>query len=70
MSPCHVLTFNKMYTLKTRMVCGASQFLQMENEAVREQTVEIEELYQASLQGLRERNNQCEDLKGAVSRLQ
>uniref|UniRef100_A0A8C5D0S1 Sperm-associated antigen 5 n=1 Tax=Gadus morhua TaxID=8049 RepID=A0A8C5D0S1_GADMO len=47
-----------------------NEFLQMENEAVREQTVEIEELYQASLQGLRERNNQCEDLKGAVSRLQ
>ncbi|CAL8286825.1 unnamed protein product [Arctogadus glacialis] len=43
-----------------------NEFLQMENEVVREQTVEIEELYQ----GLRERNNQCEDLKGAVSRLQ
>ncbi|CAL8353356.1 unnamed protein product [Boreogadus saida] len=47
-----------------------NEFLQMENEAVRQQTVEIEELYQANLQGLRERNIQCEDLKGAVSRLQ
>ncbi|CAL8353351.1 unnamed protein product [Boreogadus saida] len=44
-----------------------TEFLQMENEAVREQTVEIEELYQANLQGLRERNIQCEDLKGAAS---
>ncbi|CAL8331681.1 unnamed protein product [Lota lota] len=47
-----------------------NEFLQMENEVVREQTAEIEGLFQANLQGLRERNIQCEDLKGALSRLQ
>ena len=52
------------------IVCGSPQFLQMENDAVREQTMEIEGLFQANLQGLRERNIQCEDLKGALSRLQ
>ncbi|CAL8330025.1 unnamed protein product [Merluccius merluccius] len=46
-----------------------NEFLQMENELVREQIAENEGMFQANLQSLRERNIQCEDLKGALGRL-
>lgn len=46
------------------------QFLQMENELAREQVVESEGLLRANLQGLRERNIHCEDLKGELDQLQ
>jgi hypothetical protein len=42
----------------------------MENDMAREQVVESERTLRANLQGLRERNIQCEDLKGALSHLQ
>ncbi|XP_040892911.1 sperm-associated antigen 5 [Toxotes jaculatrix] len=47
-----------------------NEFLQMENELAREQVAESERLLRANLQGLRERNIQCEDLKGELSQLQ
>ncbi|KAM3622981.1 uncharacterized protein V6R79_005591 [Siganus canaliculatus] len=47
-----------------------NEFLQMENELAREQMTESESTLRANLQGLRERNIQCEDLKGELSRLQ
>ncbi|CAB1327301.1 unnamed protein product, partial [Coregonus sp. 'balchen'] len=43
---------------------------EMENDMAREQVVESEGTLRANLQGLRERNIQCEDLKGALSQLQ
>ncbi|XP_064859903.1 sperm-associated antigen 5 isoform X2 [Oncorhynchus nerka] len=46
-----------------------NEFLQMENDMAREQVVESERTLRANLQGLRERNIQCEDLKGALSHL-
>ncbi|KAM4603346.1 sperm-associated antigen 5-like [Polymixia lowei] len=47
-----------------------NEFLKMENELAREQVVESESTLRAHLQGLRERNIQCEDLKGALTQLQ
>ncbi|XP_034543735.1 sperm-associated antigen 5 [Notolabrus celidotus] len=47
-----------------------NEFLQMENELAREQTAESERMLRANLQGLRERNIQCEDLKGDLGQLQ
>ncbi|KAM6941858.1 sperm-associated antigen 5 [Lycodopsis pacificus] len=47
-----------------------NEFLQMENEFAREQMAESEHMLRANLQGLRERNIQCEDLKGERSQLQ
>ncbi|KAK2817161.1 hypothetical protein Q5P01_025352 [Channa striata] len=47
-----------------------NEFLQMENELAREQVVESERLQRTNLQGLRERNIQCEDLKGELAHLQ
>ncbi|KAI3353100.1 hypothetical protein L3Q82_019669, partial [Scortum barcoo] len=47
-----------------------NEFLQMENELAREQMAESESLLRANLQGLRERNIQCEDLKGELAQLQ
>uniref|UniRef100_A0A671WN76 Uncharacterized LOC115592271 n=1 Tax=Sparus aurata TaxID=8175 RepID=A0A671WN76_SPAAU len=45
-------------------------FLQMENELAREQMSESERMLSSNLQGLRERNIQCEDLKGELNKLQ
>ncbi|GAA6233801.1 sperm-associated antigen 5 [Lates japonicus] len=47
-----------------------NEFLQMENDLAREQMAESERMLRANLQGLRERNIQCEDLKGELSQLQ
>uniref|UniRef100_A0A3Q3W259 Sperm-associated antigen 5 n=1 Tax=Mola mola TaxID=94237 RepID=A0A3Q3W259_MOLML len=47
-----------------------NEFLQMENELAREQMAESECMLRANLQGLRERNLECEDLKGELSQLQ
>ncbi|KAJ8000729.1 hypothetical protein DPEC_G00183370 [Dallia pectoralis] len=47
-----------------------NEFLQMENETAREQVFESEGTLWANLQGLRERNIQCEDLRAALSQLQ
>ncbi|KAK2918857.1 sperm-associated antigen 5 isoform X1 [Channa argus] len=47
-----------------------NEFLQMENELAREQVAESEQMLRTNLQGLRERNIQCEDLKGKLSQLQ
>ncbi|XP_078800003.1 sperm-associated antigen 5-like [Oryzias latipes] len=47
-----------------------NEFLQMENELAREQVVESERLLRTNMQSLRERNIQCEDLKGEVGKLQ
>uniref|UniRef100_A0A667ZWQ4 Si:dkey-25o16.4 n=1 Tax=Myripristis murdjan TaxID=586833 RepID=A0A667ZWQ4_9TELE len=47
-----------------------NEFLQMENELAREQVAESEKMLRANLQGLRERNIQCEDLKAALGQLQ
>ncbi|XP_044046254.1 sperm-associated antigen 5 [Siniperca chuatsi] len=47
-----------------------NEFLQMENELAREQMAESERMLRANLQGLRERNIQCEDLKGELGQLQ
>lgn len=44
--------------------------MQLENEFAREQMAESEHTLRANLQGLRERNIECEDLKGELSRLQ
>lgn len=56
---------------KFAVVClCACQFLQMENELAREQMAESEHMLRANLQGLRERNIECEDLKGELSQLQ
>uniref|UniRef100_A0A3Q2PVC1 Sperm associated antigen 5 n=1 Tax=Fundulus heteroclitus TaxID=8078 RepID=A0A3Q2PVC1_FUNHE len=46
-----------------------NEFLQMENELVREQVAESEQTLRTNLHALRERNVQCEDLKGEVSKL-
>ena len=50
-------------------VCGFDQFLQMENELTQEQMSESEGMLRTHLQGLRERNLECEDLKLALSQL-
>uniref|UniRef100_A0A3Q1EGB6 Sperm associated antigen 5 n=1 Tax=Acanthochromis polyacanthus TaxID=80966 RepID=A0A3Q1EGB6_9TELE len=47
-----------------------NEFLQMENELAREQVAESERLLRESMQGLRERNIECEDLKGELCQLQ
>ncbi|KAM8879304.1 sperm-associated antigen 5 isoform 1-T2 [Spinachia spinachia] len=47
-----------------------NEFLQVEYELAREQMGESERVLRANLQGLRERNIQCEDLKGELGRLQ
>ncbi|XP_040043655.2 sperm-associated antigen 5 [Gasterosteus aculeatus] len=47
-----------------------NEFLQVENEFAREQMGESERTLRANLQSLRERNIQCEDLKGELGRLQ
>ncbi|XP_072241058.1 sperm-associated antigen 5 [Leuresthes tenuis] len=47
-----------------------NEFLQMENELAREQMTESERMLSTNLQGLRERNIQCEDLKAEVCKLQ
>ncbi|CAJ1052428.1 sperm-associated antigen 5 [Xyrichtys novacula] len=47
-----------------------NEFLQMESELAREQMAESERVLMANLQGLRERNFQCEDLKGEIVQLQ
>ncbi|KAG7221829.1 hypothetical protein INR49_017005, partial [Caranx melampygus] len=47
-----------------------NEFLQMENELAREQVAESERMLRTNLQGLRERNIQCEDLKGELGQLQ
>ncbi|KAM4585425.1 sperm-associated antigen 5 [Odontesthes bonariensis] len=47
-----------------------NEFLQMENELAREQVTESERKLSINLQGLRERNIQCEDLNGEVCKLQ
>ncbi|XP_041839974.1 sperm-associated antigen 5 [Melanotaenia boesemani] len=47
-----------------------NEFLQMENELAREQVSESEHMLRTNLQGLRERNVQCEDLKREISKLQ
>lgn len=49
-------------------VC-VTQFLQMENDLAREQMAESESLLRANLQGLRERNFECEDLKRELNQL-
>ncbi|XP_073698948.1 sperm-associated antigen 5 [Garra rufa] len=46
-----------------------SEFLQAENELAREQMEESERLLRCHLQGLRERNLECEDLKLALEQL-
>ncbi|KAM8843368.1 sperm-associated antigen 5 isoform 1-T2 [Synchiropus picturatus] len=46
-----------------------NEFLQMENDLLREQMSESEGLLKENLQGLRERNIQCEDLKVELSQL-
>ncbi|XP_008303672.1 sperm-associated antigen 5 [Stegastes partitus] len=47
-----------------------NEFLQVENELAREQVAESERLLRANMQGLRERNIECEDLKGELCQLQ
>ncbi|KAG9275751.1 sperm-associated antigen 5 isoform X2 [Astyanax mexicanus] len=46
-----------------------SEFLQAENELTREQLTESEGLLRSHLQGLRERNLECEDLRLALQQL-
>ena len=60
---------HKHIVQKEKCVCCSLQFLQMESELVRQQIAENEGMFQANLQSLRERNIQCEDLKGALGRL-
>ncbi|XP_030604047.1 sperm-associated antigen 5 [Archocentrus centrarchus] len=52
-----------------RGVQEMNEFLQMENELAREQMAESEGTLRENLQGLRERNIQCEDLKKEVCQL-
>ncbi|XP_023151061.2 sperm-associated antigen 5 [Amphiprion ocellaris] len=47
-----------------------NEFLQVENELAREQVAESERLLRENMQGLRERNIECEDLKGELFQLQ
>ncbi|XP_061573810.1 sperm-associated antigen 5 [Cololabis saira] len=47
-----------------------NEFLQMENDLVREQLSESERMLRTNLQALRERNIECEDLKGEVCKLE
>uniref|UniRef100_A0A3B3SUW0 Si:dkey-25o16.4 n=1 Tax=Paramormyrops kingsleyae TaxID=1676925 RepID=A0A3B3SUW0_9TELE len=59
---------------ETKMQLGTAremnEFLQAENELSREQVAETEGLLRSHLQGLRERNLECEDLKQALTHLQ
>ncbi|KAJ8388275.1 hypothetical protein AAFF_G00135360 [Aldrovandia affinis] len=50
--------------------CEINEFLQTENELSREQVAESEVLVKSHLQGLRERNLECEDLKQELCELQ
>lgn len=56
--------------LRLNFLLHVCQFLQMENKLAREQTGESEHMLRENLQGLRERNIQCEDLKGELGQLQ
>lgn len=62
--------FHREFFTNFAVVLCVHQFLQMENELAREQMAESELMLRANLQGLRERNIECEDLKGELSRLQ
>ncbi|KAK6324710.1 hypothetical protein J4Q44_G00040520 [Coregonus suidteri] len=66
------LQLQKLHEVRKQLnsVMETNEFLQMENDMAREQVVESEGTLRANLQGLRERNIQCEDLKGALSQLQ
>uniref|UniRef100_A0A3P9A7N3 Sperm associated antigen 5 n=1 Tax=Esox lucius TaxID=8010 RepID=A0A3P9A7N3_ESOLU len=47
-----------------------NEFIRIESDMAREQVLESEATLWANLQGLRERNIQCEDLRSALSQLQ
>uniref|UniRef100_A0A8C7K0X7 Sperm-associated antigen 5 n=2 Tax=Oncorhynchus kisutch TaxID=8019 RepID=A0A8C7K0X7_ONCKI len=66
------LQLQKLHEVRVQLnsMMELNEFLQMENDMAREQVVESERTLRANLQGLRERNIQCEDLKGALSHLQ
>uniref|UniRef100_A0A4W5NLB4 Sperm associated antigen 5 n=1 Tax=Hucho hucho TaxID=62062 RepID=A0A4W5NLB4_9TELE len=66
------LQLQKLHEVRMQLnsMMEMNEFLQMENDMAREQVVESEGTLRANLQGLRERNIQCEDLKGALSHLQ
>ncbi|KAM9399859.1 uncharacterized protein ACWYII_031817 isoform 1-T2 [Salvelinus alpinus] len=65
------LQLQKLHEVRVQLnsMMEMNEFLQMENDMAREQVVESEGTLRANLQGLRERNIQCEDLKGALSHL-
>ncbi|XP_029605473.1 uncharacterized protein LOC115191745 [Salmo trutta] len=65
------LQLQKLHEVRVQLnsMMEMNEFLQMENDMAREQVVESERTLRANLQGLRERNIQCEDLKGALSHL-
>lgn len=69
MSETEVRVWVKMNHLISCVCVCVRQFLQMENELAREQMSESECVLRANLQGLRERNFECEDLKGELSQL-
>ncbi|XP_056315110.1 sperm-associated antigen 5 isoform X2 [Danio aesculapii] len=67
----HRRQLSQMDQLQTELSSAKemSEFLQAENELAREQMEESERLLRCHLQGLRERNLECEDLKLALEQL-
>uniref|UniRef100_A0A8D3CJB6 Si:dkey-25o16.4 n=1 Tax=Scophthalmus maximus TaxID=52904 RepID=A0A8D3CJB6_SCOMX len=72
LSEAQKIQLRQLQDVRTQLggVREMNEFLQMENELAREQVVESEGLLRANLQGLRERNIHCEDLKGELDQLQ
>ncbi|KAL7405242.1 hypothetical protein ABVT39_025726 [Epinephelus coioides] len=72
LSQSQTMQIQQLQDLCTQLsgVRDMNEFLQMENELAREQVAESERMLRANLQGLRERNIECEDLKGELSQLQ
>ncbi|KAA0722289.1 Sperm-associated antigen 5 [Triplophysa tibetana] len=67
----HHRQLNQLAQLQTELSSAKemTEFLQAENELAREQMEESERLLRCHLQGLRERNLECEDLRLALGQL-
>ncbi|XP_031416149.1 sperm-associated antigen 5 isoform X3 [Clupea harengus] len=67
----HTAQLRQLQKLKVELSSSKemNEFLQMENELTQEQMSESEGMLRTHLQGLRERNLECEDLKLALSQL-
>ncbi|XP_076150887.1 sperm-associated antigen 5 isoform X2 [Alosa pseudoharengus] len=67
----HATQLRRLHKLEAELSSSKemNEFLHMENELTREQMSESEGMLRTHLQGLRERNLECEDLKLALSQL-